>query len=128
MPGEQKEQVVAWKEEIHSEMEELTLPIFPISADGWHFGEKMGWQEGALCFEAEEMWLKHRDTLLAKGMDHDKVGTLLAASFLEWVEAPDERLEGLTPRKAIDIERASLPVEGKDEEYDDDEDDDEDGV
>lgn len=72
----------------------------------------MGWRESALRDEAVRRWQRERDQLLAIGHDLDAMRDRLVTSYLIWLDTPQNRLDGSTPRETIRgerSERALLP-------------------
>ncbi len=69
------------------------------------WGELMGWREATLRDEANRLWQEEREALLREGLDYETARQRLIDSYHLWLDTPQMRLEGATPRELILEER-----------------------
>jgi hypothetical protein len=96
----------AWCEELEHDLDLRCLWLPDDLGEGMIWGDRTGWREATLRDEANRLWQKERGELLSDGLNFDAVRERLGASYLIWLDTPQDRLEGATPRQTIYIERS----------------------
>jgi hypothetical protein len=94
-----------WCEDLENDMDARCLWMPKDMGEAMFWGDTMGWREAALRREANHLWQQNREELMALGLDFEEVrGRLADANYL-WLDTPQARLEGETPRSVIEQER-----------------------
>jgi hypothetical protein len=106
-----------WRMELEDDLNaRCLLPPNDIGDGPW--SETMGWRESTLRTEAEERWQEERQELLDQGWDFERIQERLTASYELWLETPDDRLDGMTPREVILAERETAQFRSDEDEPD----------
>jgi hypothetical protein len=113
---EWKEGFRTWCTELEEDLDLRCLWLPTALGNGLAWNERMGWREATLREEANKIWQKEREELLMDGLDYDSVRERLGESYLLWLDTPQDRLEGLTPKETILEERSSLAEDLEEEE------------
>jgi hypothetical protein len=108
----------AWCEELEHDLDVRGLWLPADMGEGMVWGDRMGWREATLRDDANREWQRERNELLSNGLSVDAVRDRLTASYHLWLDTPQERLEGDTPRRTIQAERAEQMVEREMEDSD----------
>ena len=95
----------SWCEELEDDLDLRCLWLPGDLGSGIARTDLMGWREATLQEEANQLWQSMRTTLLSQGLDYETVREQLTSAFHQWVSAPQERLEGQSPREIILAER-----------------------
>jgi len=103
----------AWDQEFHEWCRELEddldlrgLWLPRDLGDHLQWSPTMGWRESTLQGEANRDWQRERERLVHSGVDFDTIRERLTVEFQLWVDTPQARLDGMTPREVIVAERA----------------------
>jgi hypothetical protein len=94
-----------WCAELEEDLEIRCLWLPNDELLGIARADLMGWREATLHDEANDLWQSQRDHLLRSGQDYDTIREHLTEAYLQWANAPQDRLEGQTPREVILAER-----------------------
>jgi len=95
----------AWCAELEDDLDTRALWLPRDMGEGMDWGDIMGWREATLQEEANQLWQEERQTLLDDGMDYETARSRLLDSYYLWLDTPQERLEGATPREIVLDER-----------------------
>lgn len=95
-----------WCEELEDDLDMRCLWLPDDMGEGMVWGEQMGWREATLRDDANGLWQRERDERLADGPSFDAMRERLVASYIIWLDTPQSRLEGASPRQTIRGERA----------------------
>jgi hypothetical protein len=98
-----------WCTELEDDLDMRCLLIPKDLGDGASWSDNMGWREATLRDEANALWQRERDQLLAEGMGYDQIRDQLRIAYLDWVDTPQGRLDGLSPSEMILAERLEAP-------------------
>jgi hypothetical protein len=100
---------IEWCTELDDDLDVRCLLIPNDLGDGASWSDKMGWREATLRDEATALWQRERDQLLAEGMGYEQIRDQLRIAYLDWVDTPQVRLDGLSPSEVILAERLEAP-------------------
>ena len=89
----------AWCEDLEHDLDLRCLWLPHDMGEGMSWGEQMGWREATLRDDANRLWQTERMQLLLDGLSFDAIRDRLAASYLIWMDTPQARLDGATPRQ-----------------------------
>ena len=103
-----------WCAELESDLDTRCLWLPSDMGEGARWGDTQGWREAALYQEGLRLWLKERDELMGFGQDFDAMREELFISYMDWLDQPQEKLEGETPREVIMAERAERQLHEED--------------
>jgi hypothetical protein len=109
----------AWSRELEEDLDARSLWLPRDLGDGMVWVDPMGWREATLYAEANRQWQNERAHLLEEGLDFESVRDRLYAAYLIWLDAPQDKLDNLTPREVIfdeRQERAETEEAGQEEE------------
>jgi len=120
--GEWKIGFEEWCEDLENDLDSRCLWLPNDIGDGMTWAEQMGWREAALRTDANRLWQSMRSELLSSGLSVEAARERLVAANLIWLDTPEDRLEGLSPRQTILAERAERAL-GMPDDDDDDNDD-----
>ncbi len=95
----------AWCAELEDHLDARGLWLPRELGEGMVWGELMGWREATLRDEANRLWQEEREALLREGLDYETARQRLIDSYHLWLDTPQMRLEGATPRELILEER-----------------------
>lgn len=109
-----------WSMELEQDLDSRCLWMPRDLQNGFSFQDRMGWREATLCSEANQLWQEERSELLRQGLDYETIHERLRISLLEWLDTPQDRLEGQTPGEVIQKEREEHPIEAEEESIEED--------
>ena len=110
-----------WCAELEEDLDLRCLWLPDDMGEGMRWGDTMGWREATLRFDANELWQAERAELLADGLSFEIMKDKMVASYLIWLDTPQDRLDGATPRQTILGERAERALVEEDPDDNDDE-------
>ena len=97
---------VNWCSELDEDLDTRCLLLPRHLGDGVEWSDTgMGWREATLRFEANEQWQKDREELISQGAGYEDARRELTIAYLDWTDAPQDRLDGLSPAQVILAER-----------------------
>ncbi len=105
----------AWCAELEDDLDARCLWLPRELGDGLAWGDTMGWREATLQEEANHLWQDERQAWLDQGLDFESARLRLLDSYDQWLNTPQDRLEGLTPRETILAEREERDEEEEEE-------------
>ncbi len=115
-----KEGFQHWCEELNSDLDARSLLVPNELGDGITWSDAMGWREATLRNEAVNLWQSEREQLLGAGAIAETIREQLVIVYLEWVDTPQDRLDGQSPAEVILAERLESDQEVEDDEAEDD--------
>ena len=95
-----------WCVELEEDLDTRCLWLPDDMGEGMNWGDRMGWREATLRHDANVMWQKERADLLADGLTFEAMKEKMVASYLIWLDTPQDRMDRMTPRQTIMGERA----------------------
>src|SRR5581483_1026281 len=95
----------AWCAELEDDLDARCLWPPRELADGFVWGDTMGWREATLQDEANRFWQQERAELMELGMDCESMRGRLLDAYYQWLDTPQARLDDQTPREVILTER-----------------------
>ncbi|HLJ56290.1 MAG TPA: hypothetical protein VKT77_14715 [Chthonomonadaceae bacterium] len=105
-----------WCDELANDLDTRCLWLPDDMGEGMTWGELMGWKEATLRDDANRVWQEERAALLADGLSYEAARDRLGVSYLLWLDTPQERLDGESPRQTILAERAEQRLEVNEDE------------
>ncbi len=96
----------AWCEELENDLDLRCLWLPSDMGEGMSWGDAMGWREATLRDDANRRWQDERSELIADGLSLDAARDRLVTSYLIWLDTPQSRLDGATPRDTMRTERS----------------------
>ncbi len=112
----------AWSAELEDDLDARALWLPREMGEGMQWGDVMGWREATLYEEANRQWQRERRELLGEGLDVETARDYLTSSYRVWLDTPDQRLDDMTPREVIVIERQERADAEPDEDSEEEED------
>jgi hypothetical protein len=104
--GEWKSGFREWCLELQEDLDLRCLWLPDDMGEGMHWADKMGWREATLRHDANDLWQSERAELMANGLSFEAMKDKMVASYLIWLDTPQDRLDGASPRQTILGERA----------------------
>ncbi len=98
-----------WCTQLDDDLDSRCLLVPRDLGNGETWSDKMGWREATLRDECIARWQRERDHLLAEGMGYEQMRDRLQIAYLEWLDTPQVRLDGLSPADTIFAERLEAP-------------------
>lgn len=107
-----------WCAELEDDLDLRCLLLPRDLGNGVTWSDNMGWREATLRDEANLLWQRERDQLLTEGMGYEQIRDQLRISYLDWLEMPQSRLDGMSPAEMIVAEKLEAPESEPDEDGD----------
>ncbi len=90
-----------WCLELEEDLDTRCLWLPRDLGDGMLWSDTMGWREATLQEEANIGWQNKREEGLKDGMDFDVLRHVLLRWYNDWLDMPQPRLDGYSPREVI---------------------------
>jgi hypothetical protein len=107
-----------WCEELNTDLDARCLLLPDTIGSGLFWSKEMGWREATLQAEANMLWQEQREELIADGFAFEQMREHLQISYLEWLDTPQDKLDGQSPFDVIQAEQLDA-AEDSDQDTDD---------
>ena len=102
-----------WCEELSTDMDARCLLLPDTIGGGLFWSKEMSWREATLHAEANVRWQQEREELLADGFVFEQLREPLQISYLEWLDTPQDKLDGQSPYDVIQAEQIKASEDGE---------------